>query len=278
MRASVGLLDAEAISVQMLGDSIYSNPLMLGYAWQKGRVPLAHASLMRAIELNGVQVESNKLAFEWGRRAAHDLKAVQALMKPAQVIEFVRKGGSLDEMIARRVAFLTDYQDASYADQYKQFIDKVRRAEAPFDSKKLGEAVARYLFKLMAYKDEYEVARLHADRSFLDRIANDFEGDYKLHFHLAPPLTSKKNDRGELQKSPFGPWMLAGFRLLAKMKGLRGTAFDIFGRTEERKTERALIGEYRTTIEELLRTLNRPTSRSRPRSRGCRKTSAATAT
>jgi indolepyruvate ferredoxin oxidoreductase len=263
--ANVGLLDAEAISVQMLGDSIYSNPLMLGYAWQKGRVPLAHASLMRAIELNGVQIESNKLAFEWGRRAAHDLAAVQSLMKPegsggrpgqaAQVIEFVRKGGDLDAMVAKRVAFLTDYQDASYAAQYQQFVDKVRQAEAPFDSKKLSEAVARYLFKLMAYKDEYEVARLHTDKSFLEKIANDFEGDYKLNYHLAPPLTSKKNDKGELQKSAFGPWMLTGFKLLAKLKGLRGTALDVFGKTEERKTERALIVEYRAAIDELLRGL-----------------------
>ncbi len=254
----VGMLDAEQLAVQLVGDSLYTNPLMLGYAWQMGRVPLGHASMMRAIELNNVQVENNKLAFEWGRRAAHDLKAVQALLKPAgaQVIEFVRKTVNLDEMIARRVEFLTDYQNAAYAQQYKGFVEKVRAAEAPLGSKKLSEAVARYLFKLMAYKDEYEVARLHSDPAFLAKIAAQFEGDYTLNYHLAPPLTAKKNAAGELQKSKFGPAMLTGFRWLAKLKGLRGTALDPFGRTEERRTERALIGEYRTTVETLLGTLS----------------------
>ena len=116
--------------------------------------------------------------------------------------------------------------------------------------------MARYLFKLMAYKDEYEVARLHTDKSFLDKVAAQFEGDYKLNYHLAPPLIAKKNDKGELKKSQFGPWMQTGFKLLAKLKGLRGTAFDVFGRSEERQTERALIGEYRAAIDEVLGTLN----------------------
>ena len=254
--ANVGTLDADALAVQLVGDSLYTNPLMLGYAWQKGKVPLSHAAMMRAIELNNVQVENNKLAFEWGRRAAHDLAAVQALTKPAQVIEFIKKTVNLDDMVAKRVEFLTGYQNAAYAAQYKAFVEKVRAAEAPLNSKKLSEAVARYLFKLMAYKDEYEVARLHSDQSFLDKIAAQFEGDYKLNYHLAPPLTAKKNDKGELQKSKFGPAMLTGFKWLAKLKGLRGTAFDVFGRTEERKTERALIDEYKAAIDELLTTLN----------------------
>ena len=252
----VGALDADQLAVQLVGDSLYTNPLMLGYAWQKGKVPLSHAAMMRAIELNNVQVENNKLAFEWGRRAAHDLAAVQALLKPAQVIEFIKKTVNLDDMVAKRVEFLTGYQNAAYAAQYKAFVEKVRAAEAPLNSKKLSEAVARYLFKLMAYKDEYEVARLHSDQSFLDKIASQFEGDYKLNYHLAPPLTAKKNDKGELQKSKFGPTMLTGFKWLAKLKGLRGTAFDVFGRTEERKTERALIDEYKAAIDELLTTLN----------------------
>jgi indolepyruvate ferredoxin oxidoreductase len=253
---NVGALDADALAVQLVGDSLYTNPLMLGYAWQKGKVPLSLAAMLRAIELNNVQVENNKLAFEWGRRAAHDLAAVQALMKPAQVIEFIRKAVNLDDMVAKRVEFLTGYQSAAYAQQYKAYVEKVRAAESPFNSKKLSEAVARYLFKLMAYKDEYEVARLHSDQSFLDKIAAQFEGDYQLNYHLAPPLTSKRNDQGELQKSRFGPSMLTGFRWLAKLKGLRGTAFDVFGRTEERKTERALIGEYKASIDELLASLN----------------------
>ncbi|MBS0440372.1 MAG: indolepyruvate ferredoxin oxidoreductase family protein, partial [Proteobacteria bacterium] len=251
----VGGFDAEQAAVQLVGDSIYTNPLLLGYAWQKGRVPLSHAALMRAFELNGVQVENNKAAFEWGRRCAHDLAAVQALYAAAAVIEFVKKP-SLDELVARRAEFLTGYQDAAYAAQYKAFVEKVRAAEAPLASTKLSEAVARYLFKLMAYKDEYEVARLHTDPAFTAKIAGMFEGEVKLTHHLAPPLLAKTNDKGELLKKPYGPWMRTAFGLLAKMKGLRGTALDPFARSEERKTERALIGEYRECIEELLRTLS----------------------
>jgi len=257
----VGAFDAEQVAVQLVGDSIYTNPLMLGYAWQQGRVPLSHAALMRAIELNGVQVDNNKAAFAWGRHAAHDLASVQALFKAegagtrpgpvAQVIEFLKKP-SLDEMITKRMDFLTGYQDAAYAAQYQAYIDKVRAAEAPLASTRLTEAVARYLFKLMAYKDEYEVARLHTDPAFTTKIASMFEGDYKLVHHLAPPALAKKNDRGELIKRPFGPWMRSAFMLLAKLKGLRGTAFDPFGRSEERRTERALIGEYRAAIDEVL--------------------------
>jgi indolepyruvate ferredoxin oxidoreductase len=231
---------------------------MLGYAWQQGRVPLSHAALMRAIELNGVQVDNNKAAFEWGRHCAHDLASVQALFKAAQVIEFVRKP-SLDEMIARRVDFLTGYQDAAYAAQYKAFVDKVRAAEAPLASTRLAEAVARYLFKLMAYKDEYEVARLHTDPAFTARIASMFEGDYKLVHHLAPPAIAKKDDKGDLIKQSFGPWMRGAFALLTRLRGLRGTALDPFGRTDERQTERALIGEYRACIDELLTRLNAAT-------------------
>jgi len=251
----LGVLDADALATGLLGDSIYTNPLMLGYAWQQGRVPLTHASLMRAIELNGVQVDRNKAAFEWGRRAAHEPQAVHSLLKPAQVIEFVKRP-SLDDTIDKRVEFLTGYQDAAYAAQYRAFVEKVRAAEAPLGGTALTDAVARYLFKLMAYKDEYEVARLHSDRSFLDKVAAQFEGDYRLNYHLAPPLLAKTNDKGELVKRPYGPWMLTAFGLLARLKGLRGTALDVFGRSEERRTERALIGEYRACIEELLGSLD----------------------
>ncbi len=253
--ALVGAFDAEQVAQQMLGDSIYTNPLMLGYAWQKGRIPLSLASLMRAMELNGVQIDNNKAAFEWGRRCAHDLAAVQAQFKAQAVIQFVKKP-SLDEMLKTRVDFLTGYQDAAYAATYSAFVAKVRAAEAPLGGTPLTEAVARYLFKLMAYKDEYEVARLHTDPAFVAKVADMFEGDYKLVHHLAPPLTAKKNHKGELQKSPFGPWVRSAFGLLAKMKGLRGGALDFFGRSAERQMERALIGEYRACIEELLKTLN----------------------
>ncbi|HZE91523.1 MAG TPA: DUF6537 domain-containing protein, partial [Rhizobacter sp.] len=255
-RDNLGLFDADQVAVQLLGDSIYTNPLLLGYAWQKGQLPLSRAALLRAMELNGVQVENNKAAFEWGRRAAHDLAAVQALFSTSQVIEFVKRP-SLDEIIGKHVSFLTGYQNAAYAAQYKAFVDKVHLTEVRVNgSTQLAEAVARYLFKLMAYKDEYEVARLHTDRGMQDKLAARFEGDYRLHFHLAPPLLGKKNAQGEPVKQRFGPWMLPVLRVLAKLKGLRGTPFDPFGRTPERREERGLIDEYRACIDELLTTLN----------------------
>ena len=251
----VGTFDAERVATQMLGDSIYTNPLMLGYAWQKGRVPLSHAALMRAMELNGVQVANNQSAFEWGRRCAHDLAAVQALLAPAQVIEFVKKP-TLASVVARRVEFLTAYQNAAYAGDYQAFVAKVQAAEEKLGGTRLAEAVARYLFKLMAYKDEYEVARLHTDRSFTDKIAGMFEGDYKVVHHLAPPLLAKRNDKGELVKQSYGPWMRKAFGVLARFKGLRGSVLDPFGYSQERQTERALIGEYRACIDELLAKLS----------------------
>ncbi len=248
----VGSFDAEQVAVQLLGDSIYTNPLLLGFAWQKGRVPLSHAALMRAMELNGVQIDNNKAAFEWGRRCAHDLAAVQALFQAAQVIQFVKKP-ALAEMVAQRVEFLTGYQDAAYAAQYRAFVDKVQAAEARLGSStRLAEAVARYLFKLMAYKDEYEVARLHTDKAFTDKIAAMFEGDYKIVHHMAPPLMAKRNENGELVKQSFGPWMRRALGVLGGLKGLRGGALDIFGKTDERRMERALIQEYRACIEELI--------------------------
>jgi len=251
----IGSFDAEQLATQWVGDSIYTNPLILGYAWQRGKVPLTQAALLRAIELNGVQVENNKAAFEWGRRAASDPASLRSLTATAQVIEFAKKP-SLDEVIATRVEFLTGYQDAAWAAQFERFVERVRAAEAPLGGTRLTEAVARYLFKLMAYKDEYEVARLHTDRGFHAKLGAMFEGDVKLQYHLAPPLLSKRSAKGELVKQAYGPWMLKAFELLARLKRLRGTAFDPFGRTEERKTERALIGEYRLCIEELLRGLN----------------------
>ncbi|WP_416759193.1 indolepyruvate ferredoxin oxidoreductase family protein [Roseateles sp. So40a] len=247
----LGMFDAEEVAVKLLGDSLYTNPLMLGFAWQKGRVPLSHAALMRAIELNGVQIDNNKAAFEWGRRCAHDLAAVQSLFAAQQVINFVKRQG-VDELIAKRVEFLTGYQNAAYAEQYRAFVEKVRQAETPVGGTRLTEAVARYLFKLMAYKDEYEVARLHTDTKFLDKIKGQFEGDFKVVHHLAPPMLAKKDDHGHLQKRAFGAWVRPAMGVLARMKGLRGTAFDPFGHTEERKMERQLIADYRATIEAIL--------------------------
>jgi indolepyruvate ferredoxin oxidoreductase len=238
--------------------------MLLGYAWQKGWIPLSQASLTRAIELNAVAVDQNKAAFEWGRRAAHDATAFQALLNPGQVVAFTKRS-SVDELIAKRVEFLTGYQNAAYAQEYAAFVQKVRQVDETAGGKGLAltQAVARYLFKLMAYKDEYEVARLHTDASFHNKINAMFEGDFKVHYHLAPPLVAKKNAKGELQKQQFGPWMLAAFKVLARLKGLRGTALDVFGRTEERRTERVLIAEYRASLDEILAGLTGNTGETR---------------
>jgi indolepyruvate ferredoxin oxidoreductase len=247
----VGAFNADAAATQLMGDTIYINPMILGYAWQKGWIPLGREAILRAIELNAVAVDSNKAAFEWGRRAAHDPAAMASLLAPGQVIEF-KKRETLDDLVARRAEFLTGYQNAAYAQRYRAFVERVRQAETPLGKTALTEAVARYLFKLMAYKDEYEVARLHTQTGFQERIAGMFEGDYKVSFHLAPPLLARRNAKGELQKGRYGSWMLGAFRLLAGLKGLRGTALDVFGYTGERRTERALIGEYEQAIEEVL--------------------------
>jgi indolepyruvate ferredoxin oxidoreductase len=252
---AVGGFNADAVATKLMGDSIYINPMMLGYAWQKGWVPLGRESLMRAIELNAVAVENNKAAFTWGRRAAHDWPSVERLLAPAQVIEF-KKRETLESLVARRVEFLTAYQNAAYAESYRGFVEKVRVAEAPLGKTTLAEAVARYLFKLMAYKDEYEVARLHAQTGFQEKIASLFEGDYKVHYHLAPPLVARRNEKGELQKKKYGPAMLTAFRFLSQLRTLRGTPFDIFGRTHERRAERALPAEYRHSIEQVVASLD----------------------
>jgi indolepyruvate ferredoxin oxidoreductase len=249
---NLAAFNADALSAKVMGDSIYTNPMMLGYAWQKGWVPLARESILRAIELNAVAVENNKTAFEWGRRAAHDSASVASLLGPgAQVIAF-KKRETLENIVARRIEFLTAYQDAGYARSYQELVERVRAAEAPLGKATLAETVAKGLFRLMAYKDEYEVARLHADTGFREKVQAQFEGDFRIHYHLAPPLIAKHNDKGELVKRKFGPSTYQLFRLLARLKGLRGTVLDVFGYTEERRTERALIGQYRQTVQELV--------------------------
>jgi indolepyruvate ferredoxin oxidoreductase len=250
----VGAFNADAMANRLMGDSLYTNPMMLGYAWQRGWIPLAHSALMRAIELNDVAIHANKAAFEWGRLAASRPEAVEQTLHAAQgtaVVQF-KKRESLDDMVATRVAFLTDYQNAAYAATYRDFVQQVQRAETALGKTTLTQAVARYLFKLMAYKDEYEVARLHTDTGFLDRIAQQMQGDYTVRYHLAPPALAARDDHGHLIKQPFGPWMRHAFKLLAKLKGLRGTVLDPFGHSQERRTERALISEYRSSIAALL--------------------------
>ena len=247
--------DANRVSTQVLGDTIYINPMLLGFAWQKGWVPLGHEALIRAIELNDVAVAQNIAAFEWGRHCAHHWNVVDTLLAPAQVIQF-HKPQSVDALVAKRVAFLNDYQNASYAKRYSDVVARAQTAEAALHKTGVSEAVARNLFKLMAYKDEYEVARLHTNTAFLQKIGDMFEGDYTVNYHLAPPIIAKTNEKGELQKQKFGPLMLTGFKLLKHLKVLRGTPLDIFGNTEEREMERALIGEYVASIDEVLAKLN----------------------
>ena len=263
------LVDATDLATKLLGDSIASNLFMLGYAWQKGWVPVSLDALMRAVELNGAAIEMNKTAFNWGRMAAVDLAKVKEAARGTAAIattaigagplEDSKLSATLDERISRRVAFLTDYQDAAYAAKFKGLIDKVRSAEqAKLPGQNiLTEAVARYAFKLMAYKDEYEVARLYTSGEFEKQIRDTFDGDYKIHFNLAPPTFAKKDADGHLVKREFGPWTFRAFKLLAKLKGLRGGTFDVFGRTEERRMERQLIVDYMTHVDELLAKLSR---------------------
>jgi indolepyruvate ferredoxin oxidoreductase len=241
-------VEATQIAGGLMGDAIATNMFMLGYAYQKGWIPVAAASLERAIEANGVAVEFNRKSFVWGRRAALDLEKVKRIAIPAAVIPIDQHfSRTLDELVERRVKLLTDYQDAKYAARYRALVDKVREKEKALNSSKLTESVARYYAKLLAYKDEYEVARLHADPAFRKRIEEMFEGDYRVAYHLAPPLLTRKEE-----KIRFGSWMSGVFKVLQHLKLLRGTALDPFGYTEERRTERALIREYEETVERLL--------------------------
>ena len=261
-RDGAHFLDATRIATALMGDSIATNLFMLGYAWQQGMIPLSEAALLRAIELNGVAVASNQTSFLWGRRAAHDLEKVMRIATPAQAVSITHLlPPSLDKLIERRVQYLTDYQDAAYGERYRALVAKVRDAESrlghdrPAGSAghKLADAVAKNYFTLLAYKDEYEVARLYTDGNFLSKVASQFEGDYKLKFHLAPPVMNPPDPvTGRAKKSQFGGWMMPAFGVLKRMKFLRGTALDPFGKTAERRAERALISEYEATLKELL--------------------------
>jgi len=249
------IIDATGIAATLMGDSIATNPFMLGFAFQKGAIPLSLEALLRAIEINGAAVEMNKQAFTWGRLAAHDMSRVKS------VIQFKARAGApvklLDEQIAIRADFLTNYQDKAYAERYLNAVEKVRKAEAAVApaSTELTEAVVRNLFKLMAYKDEYEVARLYTDGSFAKQLSDRFDGGYTLKFHLAPPIFARRDRSGRLVKKQYGGWMLSAFRLLARLKFLRGTSLDPFGRTEERKTERRLVEDYFAMIDQRIANL-----------------------
>ena len=248
-------VDGTDLATSLMGDSIATNLFMLGYAFQRGLVPLAQQSIEQAIALNGVAVETSLATFNWGRLAAQDLTAVVEQARPVLATRLGEpRAATLDDIVAKRVEFLAAYQDAAYAGRYRALVATVEAAERDRvpGRGELAEAVARNLFKLMAYKDEYEVARLYTGRAFLDKLHAQFEGDFELNFHLAPPLLARRDPTsGELQKRAYGPWVLHVFRILAKLKGLRGTALDVFGYTQERKTERRLIDDYEAMVKDL---------------------------
>ncbi|MFG1464030.1 indolepyruvate ferredoxin oxidoreductase family protein [Xanthobacter sp. DSM 24535] len=257
------LIEASRLALALFGNSLAQNIFMVGYAYQFGALPVSEEAILRALELNGEAVAMNKAAFLWGRRAAHDPARVEALLGPTAAPTDARKlSQSLDEIVTRRVASLTAYQNAAYARRYLDLVERMRAAETTRAPGRggLAEAVARNLYKLMAYKDEYEVARLFADGEFQRQANAAFEGDLKFEFHLAPPLLARKaGPNGEPRKMRFGPWMMKAFGILAGLKGLRGTPLDVFGYSAERRTERALIADYEGLLGEVLERLDRDT-------------------
>jgi indolepyruvate ferredoxin oxidoreductase len=244
----------------LLGDSIATNIMMMGYAYQKGLLPLSAGAIERAIEVNGVSIKMNTQAFRLGRLAAADPARLNGMMKgqddtvPVKTLEAM----SLDEIIAHRSAFLTEYQNDKLAERYRALVGQVR--DAALDGgygDALPRAVAINYAKLLAYKDEYEVARLYTDGKFERQLRDQFEGDFKFNFNLAPPLLGGGVDAlGRPKKRAFGAWIMPLFRLLAKMRGLRGTSFDIFGRSADRRLERDLIAGYEKDVATVLRLLS----------------------
>ncbi|TDQ84544.1 indolepyruvate ferredoxin oxidoreductase [Dongia mobilis] len=251
-KGGIDFIDATGIAAALLGDSIATNLFVLGHAYQRGLVPVSAAAIERAIELNGVAVDFNRQAFAWGRNSVHDPAGVAAAAAPTSASEPTPQ--TLDEIVRHRAAHLAAYQDTALAERYRTLVARVAAVErklAP-ESEALARAVALGYAKLLAYKDEYEVARLFTDGSFATAIAAQFEGDFKLRYHLAPPLIARPGADGHPRKMAFGGSALWAFRLLARLKGLRGTPFDIFGRTEERRTERRLITDYEADISAII--------------------------
>jgi indolepyruvate ferredoxin oxidoreductase len=247
-------LDANGLAARLMGDTIFANVMMVGAAWQQGLIPVSIDALLRAIELNGVKVDENKDAFTWGRIAVHDPAAIDRVLDGFgnNVVE------TLDGMIERRRAFLVDYQDEVLANRYVALVERVRNFEsAVTDGSGLTEAVAKAWFRLLSYKDEYEVARLHTQSGFLEEVRGTYGDKARIRFHLAPPfLNGKRDARGRPRKKTFGSWILPLFRLLARLRGLRGTALDVFGYTAERRMERQLIVDFEQSVERILDRLN----------------------
>jgi indolepyruvate ferredoxin oxidoreductase len=249
------LVSATRIAEGLFGNNVAANTFLVGYAWQKGLLPVSAKAFERAIEANGAAVELNKRAFAWGRMAAVDMAAVETmagLAAPAPAASPADE--TIDALIARRIADLTAYQDAAYAERYRGLVKRAQIAAAPLgaNGQTFIRAVAVNAYRLMAYKDEYEVARLYAEPAFRQALEAQFSGVGKLSVWLAPPILSRVDPvTGRPAKRKFGPWIFKAFGVLAAMKGLRGTWADPFGATAERRAERALIGEYASTIGQL---------------------------
>ncbi len=260
---AASFVDGTRFATALLGDAMASNPFMLGYAWQRALVPLSAAAIERAIELNGVAVEQNKAAFAWGRLAALDPARVAAAAGsalPAAAAPVDNANEALEALIARRARELAQYQDERYARRYRVAVERVAAAERALNggaALALTDAVARNLYKLMAVKDEFEVARLYTDGEFERRLAERFEGDFRLSFHFAPPLLAPRDAHGVPVKREYGAWMFGALRLLARMRRLRGTALDPFGRTSERRLARQLLSDYEADVERVLGSLDR---------------------
>ncbi|MBU1300512.1 MAG: indolepyruvate ferredoxin oxidoreductase family protein [Gammaproteobacteria bacterium] len=243
-------IDATYLATRLLGDSIATNLFLLGFAYQQGLLPLSAEAIEKAISINGVAAELNQQAFRWGRRASLEREAVEKLARPAETAEPICQ--TLEEIVDWRVDFLTRYQNAAYAKRYRAKVKQVRALDTA-DDLALSKAVARYYFKLLAYKDEYEVARLYSVPEFRQQLEAQFEGDYKLQFHLAPAWLAKRDSTtGEPRKRELGPWVLNAFNVLAKLKFLRGTPLDVFGYGHDRRVERELISEYERNLDGLL--------------------------
>ena len=259
-RDATRLIDATRLATRLMGHSIATNIFMLGYAFQRGLIPLSAQAILRAIELNGATVEDNRRAFHWGRRAAHDPAGIEALLAGDAATKPEAIATSLDEIIARRRRYLADYQNEAYARRYLYLVDRVRAAEAKVGAgdTALTEAVARNYHKLLACKDEYEVARLYSAPEFAAELAATFEGDYRLEFHLTLPWSRGATPGAEPPKRSFGPWMMTAMKALARFKFLRGSALNPFGHSRERTRERELIADYEHMLAHILDTLDAP--------------------
>ncbi|MEH6689019.1 MAG: indolepyruvate ferredoxin oxidoreductase family protein [Halopseudomonas sabulinigri] len=251
-------VDASKIATALMGDSIATNTFMLGFAYQKGWLPVGAEALIAAIELNGTAVEFNLKAFTWGRRTAVDPLRVQGMIdsqgkRPAEALS-----QTTEEVIHKRVAALTEYQDANLAARYRARVQQFQSAESAISGNTgaLADAVARNYYKVLAIKDEYEVARLYTNGDFIKKVQDSFEGDYKLKFHLAPPVLNSAKPGKEPKKRSYGPWMLTGFKLLARMKFLRNSVLDPFGYTAERKLERQWLESYEQLLDQILESLD----------------------